>query len=49
VVLLYEDDPGAPGPDAYTAEEKRSRDRSRRAMLLVVFAALPLLLLWWLL
>ena len=46
---LFEDDPGAPGPDAYTAAEKRSRAKSQRVMLLAGPVLIFLVVLWWLL
>lgn len=39
MTLDYEDDPGAPAEDAYTAEEKRTRDKSGRVIVLLAGVA----------
>jgi hypothetical protein len=44
---FYEDDPGAPGPDAYTAAEKEARAKAARPLLLAMVGALLILLVWW--
>lgn len=45
MTLEYEDDPGAPAEGAYTADEKRARDKSAKWMTFLTMSVFALVLL----
>lgn len=47
MVVEYKDDPGAPGPNAYTAAEKRARALSAQGFFIVCLVLMLALVAYW--